>query len=137
MACVIVICVALMIYQFFRLCRKCTRVRRSKQLVAISDANTIDHANDQRSVFIAGQLFADVPPCDPLFNMQTANEAWIRRKVEVLCWKELPRRNGVHEYVQEWCSTVIDSSEFKFELKYCSTVRSYSLKLIGTSTKSS
>ena len=52
------------------------------------DINNIDAANDGNFVFLKGSLIIDGPPSDPKFSMPTQNEAWIKRRVEVYCWKE-------------------------------------------------
>ena len=57
--------------------------------VKIADPNRIDKENDGYPVYVRdGQLQVDGPPADPKFQMPTRNEAFLKRKVEVYCWKE-------------------------------------------------
>ena len=52
------------------------------------DINNIDAANEGNYVFVKGSLIIDGSPRCPKFSMSTQNEVWIKRRVEVYCWKE-------------------------------------------------
>ena len=97
--------------------------------VKLVGPNFVDRANDGCPVYVkGGQLQVDGPPADPKFQMPTRNEVFLKRKVEVYCWKEqltsIEERHGNQvrrgtkcDYTPHWSESVPDSSRFRDKAK--------------------
>jgi hypothetical protein len=127
----IVVFIGIIICHFKKKADEARKVRNEAfaRGVKLADPNRIDRANDGCPVYVkGGQLQVDGPPADPIFQMPTKNEAFLRRKVEVYCWKEqlssIEERHGNQvrrgtkcDYTPHWSESVPDSSRFRDKAK--------------------
>ena len=106
-------------------------VRTAKSLaegrgaVVSASAERLDPANEGKLVHVAGRARTEDTVADPLFGVQAPNALRLKRKVEMLQWKETSKSETrdkigggtetvtTYSYAAEWSETLIDSSRFK------------------------
>jgi len=95
--------------------------------VKLVGPNFVDRANDGCPVYVkGGQLQVDGPPADPKFQMPTRNEVFLKRKVEVYCWKEqltsIEESTGI-KFAEEQSVITLHTGQNPFQTQADSEIR--------------
>ena len=121
----VVVAFPLLFWNEGRAVRTAKSLAEGRGAVVTASAERLDPANEGKLVHVAGRAKTAETVADPLFGVQAPNALRLKRKVEMLQWKETSKSEKkdkvgggtetttTYSYSQEWSETLVDSSRFK------------------------